>query len=94
MDFKFLFGNVFSNVEVWFYFIIFFSYFFFLVSLKDLSFFKLEFTPCKAEQPLQGMKQQEKEAQMKSVYNEPTVKKMFVNSRLKATKIIGQRKAF
>ena len=45
------------------------------------------------EQPLQGMKLQEKEAHMKSVYNEPTVKKMYVNSRLKATKIIGQRKA-
>ena len=26
-------------------------------------FFKLEFTPCKAEQPLQGMELQEKEAQ-------------------------------
>ena len=31
----------------------------------------------------------------KSIYKEPTVKKkMFVNSRLKATKIIGQRKSF
>ena len=26
-------------------------------------FFKLEFTPCKAEQPLQGMELQEKEIQ-------------------------------
>ena len=47
-----------------------------------------------AEQPLQGMKLQEKEAHMKSVYNEPTVKKMYVNFRLEATKIIGQRNAF
>ena len=28
-----------------------------------LHFFKLGFTPCKAEQPLQGMELQEKEAQ-------------------------------
>ena len=46
------------------------------------------------EQPLQGMKLKEKEAHMKSVYNEPTVKKMYVNFRLEATKIIGQRNAF
>ena len=30
---------------------------------KPLFFKKLEFTPCKAEQPLQGMELQEKEAQ-------------------------------
>ena len=28
-----------------------------------LSFFKLEFTPCKTEQPLRGMELQEKEVQ-------------------------------
>ena len=30
---------------------------------KDMVFFQLGFTPCKAEQPLQGMELQEKEAQ-------------------------------
>ena len=30
--------------------------------IKVASFFKLEFTLCKAEQPLRGMKLQEKEA--------------------------------
>ena len=33
-------------------------------------------------------------AYRKSVEKEPTVKKMSVNSRFKATKIIGQRKTF
>ena len=45
------------------------------------------------------MELQEKEAQKrtanrKSVQKGPTVKKMSTNSRLKATKIIDQRKAF
>ena len=31
--------------------------------MKCLGFFKLGFTPCKAEQPLQGMELQEKGAQ-------------------------------
>ena len=39
-------------------------------------------------------KQKKGKAYRKSVYKEPTVKKMSVNSRLKATKIMGQRKAF
>ena len=33
-----------------------------MTALKK-DFFKLRFTPCKAEQPLRGMKLQEKEAQ-------------------------------
>ena len=33
------------------------------LDLEFLKFFLLEFTPCKAEQPLQGMELQEKEAQ-------------------------------
>ena len=35
------------------------------------------------EQPLQGMKLQEKEAHMKSVYNEPTVKRCMLILDLK-----------
>ena len=55
------------------------------------------FTSCKAEQSLRGMELQEKEAQkdysiqeicLERTYSE----KMSVNSRLEATKIIGQRK--
>ena len=45
---------------------------------KQQIFFQLGFTPCKAEQPLQGMKLEEKEAQKdyrKSVQKEPTVKR-------------------
>ena len=33
------------------------------LTVLSLFFFKLEFTPCKAEQPLQGMELQEKETQ-------------------------------
>ena len=33
------------------------------IEIKQKIFFQLGFTPCKAEQPLQGMKLQEKEAQ-------------------------------
>ena len=32
-------------------------------NLADIFFWKLGFTPCKAKQPLQGMKLEEKEAQ-------------------------------
>ena len=45
-----------------------------------LFFFQLGFTPCKAEQPLQGMELQGKKSTKKttgyrkSVYKEPTVK--------------------
>ena len=46
------------------------------------------FTPCKAELPLRGMKLQEKEAQKDYIIQEKRC------VRLKATKIIGQRKAF
>ena len=57
------------------------------------------FTPCKIEQPLGGMELQEKETQkdysIQEIGLERTyIQKMSVNSRLKATKIIGQRKAF
>ena len=57
------------------------------------------FTPCKAEQPLRGMELQEKKAQKRLQYTENLFRKnlqlkMSVNSGLKATKIIGQRKAF
>ena len=55
------------------------------------------FTPCKAEQPLQGMELKKKKykkitAYRKSATKEPTVIKMSVNSRFTATKIIGQQK--
>ena len=56
---------------------------------------KLGFTPCKAEKPLQGMELQEKKH--KKDYRIQKIcleRKMSVNSGLKATKIIGQRKAF
>ena len=57
------------------------------------------FTPCKAEQLLQGMELQEKEAQkdyrIQEICLERTYSQnMSVDSRFKATKIIGQRKAF
>ena len=55
-------------------------------------FFKLGFTPCKAEQPLRGMELQEKKH--KKDYRIQKIcleRKMSVNSGLKATKIIGQR---
>ena len=55
--------------------------------------------PCKAEQPLRGMELQEKKH--KKDYNIQKIclertfsQNMSVNSDLKATKIIGQRKAF
>ena len=56
------------------------------------------FTPCKAEQPLRGMELLEKQAQDHSI-EEICLKRAYsskvsVNSRLQATKIIGQRKAF
>ena len=38
------------------------------VWLTTFLFFKLEFTPCKAEQPVRGMELQEKEAQKRSQY--------------------------
>ena len=62
-------------------------------------FFSLGFTPCKAEQPLRGMKLQEKkhkkDYKVQKICLERTYSyKMSVNSGLKATKIIGQRKAF
>ena len=59
----------------------------------------MRFTPCKTEQPLLGMELQEKEAQKEYSIQEICLEstyssKMSDNSRLKATKIIGQRKAF
>ena len=67
------------------------------MSVFFLYIFKLGFTPCKAEQPLQGMELQEKkhkkDYRIQKICLERTYK-MFVNSGLKATKIIGQRKAF
>ena len=50
--------------------------------------FKLGFTSCKAEQPLQGMGLQEKEAQKdkayrKSIYKEPTVNRCLLILDLK-----------
>ena len=60
-----------------------------------LSFFKkLRFTPCKAEQPLWVMELQEKKHIKVKEYRKSVPKKMSVNSRLKVTKIIGQRKVF
>ena len=50
------------------------------------SFFKLGFTPCKAEQPLQHMELQEKEvhkANRKSTKKEPTVKRCLLILDLK-----------
>ena len=35
---------------------------------KKIFFFKLRFTPCKAEEPLRGMELQEKEAQKIKAY--------------------------
>ena len=57
------------------------------------------FTPCKAEQPRRDMESQEKEAQNRLQYTANLFRKnlqlkMSVNSRLKATKIIAQGKAF
>ena len=57
------------------------------------------FTPSKAEQPLPGIKLQEKkhkkDNRMQKICLERTYsQKMSVYSGLKATKIIGQRKAF
>ena len=57
------------------------------------------FTPCKAEQPLQNMELQEKkhkkDCRIQEICLERTYsKKISVNSGIKATKIIGQRKAF
>ena len=57
------------------------------------------FTLCKAEKPLRGKELQEKDAQkdysIQKICLERTYsKKVSANSRLKATKIISQRKAF
>ena len=76
-----------------------FYYFHCILLSKIFLFSKLGFTPCKAEQPLRGMELQEKEAQkdysIQEIWLERTYSlKMSVNSRLKATKIKGQRKAF
>ena len=51
-------------------------------------FFKLGFTPCKAEQPLQGMELQEKKhknikAYRKSLQKKPTVKRCLLIQDLK-----------
>ena len=58
----------------------------------------MEFTPCKTEQSLRGMKLQEKEAQkdnrIQEISLEEPTDEMSLYSRLKATKIMGQRKAF
>ena len=50
------------------------------------------FTPCKAEQPLQGMELPAKEAKKTIEYSGNLFRKNL--QLLKATKIIGQRKAF
>ena len=57
------------------------------------------FNPCKDEQPLRDMELQEKETQKDYSIHEISLErtyssKMSVNSKLKDTKIIGQRKAF
>ena len=58
------------------------------------------FTPCNAEQPLRGMELQEKKKAQKrlqdteNLFRKNLQLKMSVNSGLKATKIIGERKAF
>ena len=61
-------------------------------------FFLLAFTPSKAEQPPRGIELQEKEAQKRLQHTGNLFRKNLqsrdVNSRLKATQIIGQRKAF
>ena len=62
-------------------------------------FFKLGFTTCKAEQPLQSMELQEKKSTIRlkhtgSLFRKNLQLKMSVNSRLQTTKIIGQRKTF
>ena len=46
---------------------------------KVYDFFKLGFTQCKAEQPLQGMKLQEKEAQKEKEYRKYLKKESTVN---------------
>ena len=56
-----------------------------------LIFLKLWFTPSKAEQPLPEMVLQEKEAQQDYSIQEICLER---TSRLNATNIIGQRKAF
>ena len=70
-----------------------------LLSLQCFWFFIKWDSPCKAEQSLQGMELQEKEAQKRQSIQEICLErthswKMSVNSRLKANKIVGQRKAF
>ena len=61
-------------------------------------FYWLGFTPCKPEQPQRGMELQEKEAQkdysIQEICSERTYSLKISDSRLKAAKIIGQRKAF
>ena len=59
--------------------------------LLNAYFFQLGLTPCKTDEPLKGMEVQEKEAKKIKAYRKSIVS---VNSKLKATKIIGQRKAF
>ena len=70
----------------------------FLQISSNRHFFKLSFTPCKAEQPLRGMELQEKEEKDENhrgkLYRKNPRKKVSINSRLKAIYIIGQRKAF
>ena len=62
-------------------------------------FLKLKFTPCKPEEPQQGMELQEKEAQEDYSIQEiclgrTYIAKMSVNSVFKATYIISQKKVF
>ena len=69
-----------------------------MVHSKNI-FFYLGFIACKAEQPLRGIEIQEKEAQKGSGIHEICLERTYsykisANSRLKATKIIGQRKTF
>ena len=52
---------------------------------SSTNFFKLGFTPCKAEQSLRGMELQEEEAQKGRAYSY----KITVNSRFKATKAMN-----
>ena len=71
----------------------------FTVQTKNFFFFKVWFTPYKAEEPLRDMEVQDQEAQQDySIWKiclERTYSwKMSVNSGLKATNIVGQRKAF
>ena len=70
-----------------------------LVNIFIFIFLKLGFTPCNAGQPLEGMELQEKESQKCSSIQEICLErskseKMSACSRLKATQIIGQKKAF